>query len=88
MQELLDEEYIFIHRFQSDTLEKGFSQYRQMSDGRVLVSLREELSTERILTCRSLLKQHQLLGRKPQASSKEMTKYLTFWPSMNQKSQN
>ena len=58
MQELLDEgyEFIFIRRFQSDPLENRFSQYRQMSGGRFLVSLREVLSTKRILTCRSLLK--------------------------------
>ena len=43
-----------------------------MSGGRFLVSLREVLSTERILTCRSLFKtKHQLFGGKPQASSKE-----------------
>ena len=60
MQELLDEgyEFIFTRRFQSDPLEKRFSQYRHMSGGRFLVSLREVFSThtERILTCRSLLK--------------------------------
>ena len=60
MQELLDEgyEFIFTCRFQSDPLENRFSQYRQMSGGRFLVSLREVLSTGRILTCRSLLKQN------------------------------
>ena len=60
MQELLDEEYefIFTRTFQSDLLENRFSQYRQMSGGRFLVSFREVLSTERILTCRSLLKQN------------------------------
>ena len=42
----------------SDPLENRFSQYRQMSGGRFLVSLREVLSTERILTCQSLLKQN------------------------------
>ena len=60
MQELLDEgyEFIFTRRFQNDLLENRFSQYRQMSGCRSLVSLREVLSTERILTCRPLLKQH------------------------------
>ena len=58
MQELLDEgyEFIFTRRFHSDPLENRFSQYRQMSGGRFLMSLREVLSTGRILTCRSLLK--------------------------------
>ena len=60
MQELLDEgyEFIFTHRFQSGPLENRFFQYRQMSGGRFLMSLQEILSTERILTCRSLLKQN------------------------------
>ena len=60
MQELLDEgyEFIFARGFQSDPLENKFFPYRQMSGGRFLVRLRELLSTERILTCRSLLKQN------------------------------
>ena len=60
MQELLNDEYEFIltRRFQSDPLEKRFSQYRQMSGGRFLVSLREIYSSERILACRSLLKEN------------------------------
>ena len=60
MQELLDEgyEFIFTRRFQSDPLKHRFSQYRQMSGGRFLESLREVLITEWILTCRSLLKQN------------------------------
>ena len=57
MQELLDEEYEFIFT-RSDPLENRFSQYQQMSGGRFLVHLREVLSTERILTCWSLLKQN------------------------------
>lgn len=57
MQELLEQryEYIFIRRLKRDPLENIFSQYRQMSGGGFLVSLRELLSSERILTCRSLL---------------------------------
>ena len=59
MKELLDEGYDFIFtRFQSDPLENRFPQYRRMSGGRFLVSLREVLSTEGILTYRSLLKQN------------------------------
>ena len=60
MQELLDEgyEFIFTHRFQSDSLENRFSQYRQVSSDKFLVSLQEVLSIERILTCQSLLKQN------------------------------
>ena len=59
IKELLDENYCFVlgRRFQSDPLEKRFSQYRQMCGGRFLVSLREVLTSEEILTCRSLLKE-------------------------------
>ena len=60
MQKLLDEgyEFIFTCRFQSDPFENVFFQYRQMSGSRFLASLREVSSTERILTCWSLLKQN------------------------------
>lgn len=56
--ELLNDGYnfIFTSRFQSDSIERRFSQYRQMSGGRFLVSLREVKNTERILSCRSLIK--------------------------------
>ena len=43
---------------QSDRSEKRLSQYRQMNGGRFLVSLREVLMFERILKCRSLLKEN------------------------------
>ena len=54
--ELLDEnyDYVLTKKLQSDPLEKCFSQYRQMSG--FLVSLREVVHSERVLTCRSLLK--------------------------------
>ena len=59
MQELLDDGMSFSPvGFKSDPLENRFSQYWQMNGGRFLVSLREVLSTERILACRSLLKQN------------------------------
>ena len=56
--ELLSEGYKFVMtgRLQSDPVERRFSQYRQMSGGRFLVSLREVLNSERILACRSLIK--------------------------------
>ena len=44
-------------RFQSDPIERRFSQYRQMSGGRFLVRLREVMHSERILACRSLIKE-------------------------------
>ena len=76
MQELLDEgyEFIFTCRFQSDPLENRFSRYQQ-SGGRFLV----------IDLLVSFKTKHQLLGGKTTSQFKRMTKYLTFWHSMNQK---
>lgn len=57
--ELLGEgfSYILTARFQSDPLERRFSAYRQMSGGRFLVSLREVITSEKILAFKSLLKE-------------------------------
>ena len=49
-------EYILTSKFQSDPIERRFSQYRSMSGGRFLVSLREVTTTEKVLGCRSILK--------------------------------
>ena len=49
--------FVIPRRFQSDPLEKRFAQYRQMSEGRFLVSLREVESTEEILLILSLIKE-------------------------------
>ena len=58
IKELLFEGYDFVmtSRLQSDPIERRFSQYRQMSCGRFLVSLREVTNSERIIRCRSLVK--------------------------------
>ena len=58
IKELLSEGYDFVmtSRLQSDPIERRFSQYRQMSGGRFLVSLREVTNLERIIRCRSLVK--------------------------------
>ena len=58
--ELTDDGYDFVEttRFQSDPIERRFSQYRQMSDWRFLVSLKEVLNSERILSCGSLIKEN------------------------------
>ena len=55
--DLFEEGYSFIitAKFQSDPLERRFSQYRQMSGGNFLVSLRKVVSSENTLLCRSLL---------------------------------
>lgn len=50
-------EYVMTARLQSDPVERRFSQYRSMSGGRFLVSLREVNNSERILACRSLIKE-------------------------------
>ena len=64
--ELLDEGFLFVltTRLQSDALERRFSRYRQMSGGRFLVSLREVMNSERILSCRSLIKEDVNFGMK------------------------
>ena len=59
IEDLLEEQYDFVltARFQSDPLEKRYGQYRQMSGGRFLVSLREVICSEKILKVKSLLKE-------------------------------
>ena len=47
---------VMTSRLQSDPIERRFSQYRQMSGGRFLVSLREVTNSERIVRCRSFMK--------------------------------
>lgn len=49
--------YVLTSRLQSDPVERRISQYRQMSGGRFLVSLKDVINTERILACRAMLKQ-------------------------------
>ena len=58
IKELLSEGYDFVmtSRLQSDQIERRFSQYRQMSGGRFLVSFREVTNSERIIRCHSLVK--------------------------------
>ena len=48
--------FIRCRQLQSDPIERRFSQYRAMSGGRFLVSLREVQTSEKILKSRSLLK--------------------------------
>jgi len=49
-------DYVLTARFQTDFLERRFSRYRQMSGGRFLVSLREVINSEKIISLLSLLK--------------------------------
>ena len=48
--------FLRCRQLQSDPIERRFSQYRAMSGGRFLVSLREVQTSEKILKSRSLLK--------------------------------
>jgi len=59
IEDLLGEGYSYVltARFQTDPLELRFSKYRGMSGGRFLVGLREVLTSERILTIKTLLKE-------------------------------
>ena len=57
IEDLLAEGYDFIMtcRFESDSLERLFGQYRQMSGGRFLVGLREAASPEKIIKLKTHL---------------------------------
>ena len=57
---LIDHGYEFVRtaRFQNDPIEKRFSKYRQMSSERFLVNLTEVLNSERILSCRWVIKEN------------------------------
>ena len=59
IKDLFEEGYDFIipTRFQTDPLEKRYSQYRQMSGGNFLVSLQKVLQSERTLLFKPLLKE-------------------------------
>ena len=59
IKDLFEEGYDFIipARFQTDPLEKRFSQYRQMNGGNFLVSLQKVLQSEKRLLFKSLLKE-------------------------------
>ena len=60
IEDLLNEtyQYVITARLQSDPVERRFSQCRRMNGGRFLVNLREFRNSERILICRSLLKEN------------------------------
>ena len=57
--DLLEEEYSYVRvcRMQSDPIERRFSQYRQMNGGHFLVSSNKVTNFEKILLCRSLVKE-------------------------------
>ena len=53
-------QYVITARLQSDPVEQQFFQYRQMSGSRFLNNLREVLNSNRILWCRSLIKENKV----------------------------
>ncbi|XP_065643145.1 uncharacterized protein LOC136074776 [Hydra vulgaris] len=59
IEDLLEDNYKFIltARFQSDLLERRFGQYRQMSGGRFLVSLKDVIYSKKIIQRKSLIKE-------------------------------
>ena len=80
IKELLSEGYDFVmtSRLQSDPIERRFSQYRQMSGGRFLVSLREVTNSERIIRCRSLVKADINFWKEDLGSDKPSLDFLLF----------
>ena len=60
IEDLLGEGHGFVltSRFQSNPLERRFGKYWQMSDGKILVRLRDVTSYEKIFKIKSLLKVH------------------------------
>jgi hypothetical protein len=59
IEDLLSDGFKFVltARFQSDPLERRYGQYRQMSGGRFLVSLKDVRTSEKILKIKSLVKE-------------------------------
>jgi len=59
IEELLQEEYthVLTARLQSDSIERRFSQYRQVNGGNFLVNLKKVTDSEKMLLCRTLLKE-------------------------------
>lgn len=50
-------EFVLTARFQSDPLERRYGQYRQMSGGRFLVSMKDIITSEKILKIKSLVQE-------------------------------
>ena len=49
--------FVLTARFQSDSIETRFGQYRQMSGGKCLVGLKDVIWSEKILKIKSLVKE-------------------------------
>ena len=53
-----DYKSILTSKLQSDSVEQRCSQYRQITDGQSLVAPEKVINSERILSCRILIKEH------------------------------
>ena len=76
-----DCEFVIPAKFQSDPLEQRFSQYRQMSGGNFLVSLREVLNSENTLLCKSLLKERDGVSQEILGDTQNLSKMKKFHES-------
>ena len=74
MRELLNEgyQYVITRRLKSDPVDNRFLQYRQMSGGRFLVSLREVFTSKRILACRFLSKEGIVFWRHEEEDAEDV----------------
>ena len=71
--------YVMIRRLQSDPIQNRSSRYRSMSGDRFLVSLREVLTYERILSCRSLLKVRiDTWNNKEEENAEDVQNFLSY----------
>ena len=59
IEDLLEEgyDYVLTARFQSDPLERRYGQYRQMSGGRFLISVKDVFQSENVCKIKSLVKE-------------------------------
>ena len=75
IKDLLNENYHYAlpARFQSDPLEKRFSQYKEMSGGNFLVCLKEVQDTEKTRICRLLYEEQIDLWGKGLSSKVDIT---------------
>ena len=73
--DLLNEGYLYVltGRLQTDPLERRFSQYRQMSGGRFLVSLKDVYRSESIIKLKTILRNNIELTSISVSSSDEQT---------------